>query len=349
MIWYFSLYGIVVLFIACIAIDKKYELIYANIILILLIVFSGFREFVGIDYNNYVSIYNHSYYGSEIGFKYLLDFFNYIGAAPQFFFLVFSVFTNFFVFNFICRYRNIISIAIPILIYLCVISFYLNSFNAVRQCLSVSIFLYATKYIQEGKFFRYSSAIILASFFSHASAIFFLPLYFLLRAPMTISIKFILIVLSVLVGVYASQIISFTPYSYYIERLDSFTTKTGFSVYAFFVISIIIETFRRRVNKNQYSEFLLDINFISLCMIIVLLLQEQSTLILMFKRIHNYMLSMYLVLIPYLLNHMNFSFSTKVVLFFKLFIFFSMLYFATIIFTGERMNLVPYNFNVNVF
>ena len=64
-------------------------------------IFSGFRYYVGVDYVNYVKIYNlEEGYGSrELGFNLILDFLRYIGASYQFMFFIMAVVMQILVYN----------------------------------------------------------------------------------------------------------------------------------------------------------------------------------------------------------------------------------------------------------
>jgi hypothetical protein len=57
-------------------------------------------------------------------------------------------------------------------------TYYNYSFNAVRQCVATAIFLFAIRFIIQGKFFRYIFCIFIAMGF-HSMAIVYIPIYFL--------------------------------------------------------------------------------------------------------------------------------------------------------------------------
>ncbi|MCS3279224.1 EpsG family protein [Bacteroides fragilis] len=118
--------------------------------------FSGFRYYVGVDYVNYVKIYNlEEGYGSrELGFNLILDFLRYIGASYQFMFFIMAVVMQILVYNIIKRYNY--SVWISVFIYYCISPFYIATFNGMRQYLAIAVFIVALKYIEQKKYLSIS-------------------------------------------------------------------------------------------------------------------------------------------------------------------------------------------------
>src|SRR5690606_10620817 len=100
---------------------------------------------------------------NEFGFGFLLKLMISIGGEAQLFFLVFAALTQYYMYKAI--QKNSIDPGMSILIYFCILSFYLFSFNGVRQSLAGAIFLYALWFIQTGDLKRYTLYFFIASVF----------------------------------------------------------------------------------------------------------------------------------------------------------------------------------------
>lgn len=141
----------------------------------------GFRSEVGVDYLSYkeqfYDIVNKTgwYSNFEPGFKLLVRMISAVGGSYQVLFLVASCFTCFLYYKYISD--NSKDFEISTMLFMCLGPFYLSSFNALRQSLAISIFLYALKYMKR-KSRKYFLFILLASSI-HTSAVVFLffPLF----------------------------------------------------------------------------------------------------------------------------------------------------------------------------
>ena len=75
--------------------------------------------------------------------------------------------------------RNFPSHLLPLIIFVEMGNYY-TSFNVMRQIMAVSIVIWSIRYIEQRKFIKYVIVIMIAATF-HTSAIFMLPMYFLLN------------------------------------------------------------------------------------------------------------------------------------------------------------------------
>lgn len=156
----------------------KQKIIYFFAIL-LLVIFSGFRYGNGQDYNTYWSIYMDVESTSvEYGYYILCLFFREMGLGPQIMFVVAISITLIPIYKAIVFYnpRQIVFVFFVFLF----AGFYAESFNAVRQYIAIGFFLYATRFIFDGSFKRYTLTILAGALF-HMSILFLLPFYFLLK------------------------------------------------------------------------------------------------------------------------------------------------------------------------
>lgn len=146
--------------------------------LVILILFSGFRYGVGIDYMAYWDIYRGIESSqTEWGFRLICWLFFKMGFGPQVIFLfsswvfVYSVSKGVFYYD----KKNILFVFFVFMFS----GIYLESLNLVRQYIAIGLFFWGTKYIVEQALWKYIAVVIFASLF-HSSALILLPFYWLL-------------------------------------------------------------------------------------------------------------------------------------------------------------------------
>lgn len=128
------------------------------------------------NYNNIIqSLINNSVEPGWIILNYLVKLL--FGNNVKYIFVVSSFLILLFSFAAIYKYRNRLNISVAILIFMC--TMYNPSFNVIRQILAISILLFAIKYIEDKKVFKFLFFVLLAGSF-HYSALIFIPIYWLL-------------------------------------------------------------------------------------------------------------------------------------------------------------------------
>lgn len=153
----------------------------------------GFRENVGADYESYKYQFaeivqqigwSHNF---EPGFKMIVRSLDLLGMSYQAMFLLFSVLTCYFYYRFIVEFSG--DYIVSTIMFLCLGPFYLNSLNAVRQSLAISIFLFSIRYLNND--FKKFIFCMLVSSSIHISALFFLFISIILRIykPIFIQLK----------------------------------------------------------------------------------------------------------------------------------------------------------------
>ena len=141
--------------------------------LIILILFGGLRYEIGQDYNTYSEIFKYAETtGVEYGYLLLCILFRSLGYGPQIMYLISMSITLF-------LFYNAQQIAFVFFVFLFG-GYYAESFNAVRQYISIAFFIYATRYIFAASFIRYCICLLIGSLF-HTSILFLLPFYYILR------------------------------------------------------------------------------------------------------------------------------------------------------------------------
>lgn len=306
--------------------------------------FSGFRYEVGVDFYSYIdNIDNilHGYSTSfEIGNVFLIRVIGGLNLSYQFFFLFYSILTSIFIFLFVSRYS--LSLVTSSFFYFFFSVFYLASFNAVRQYLAISIFLFSIRYILERKILFFFVSILVASMF-HLSAILMLPLYFILNLNGSFSRYILFGALGLFSFVFFLEYLA--GYIFHLSYLDfeNNTTSRGIVVVFIFILVLIFILLR-----NDLGELVLFKNmlFISMILLILMLIYPKYSMALM--RFNSYFLFSLIPVVTFIPSYSRVKLSREFV-FIPLVLISTLYFFITILFKGERYKLVPYDFNIGLF
>lgn len=150
----------------------------------LLLCVSGFRYNVGADYMSYYSNYN--YYKNsefdlltenEIGIRIIAHISKYLLDIPETMIFLCSFITILFFLKCIKSTSDDIVLSVFLYVFL---GMFIGSFNAIRQYLGVAIVFWGIRYVLNKEFIKWCLCIIMA-FLCHTSALFVLPIYFLVR------------------------------------------------------------------------------------------------------------------------------------------------------------------------
>ncbi len=301
--------------------DNKYKKLEKNKILkglcilgIILppVLLAGLRYGIGIDYESYVINYN--YIANNISFNIIFNFYQeplsmviYILAKLIFndsvgFFLLSSFITILFVFLGIKKYKDKINLTVALFIYF--MFYYGVSYNAVRQCIAVSIIFFAYQYVIDKKFIKYAIWIIIAGLF-HKSAYIFMLVYFLCPRKETKYSKkidllyYAIIVLSPIIVPIVVKIIPVITdflgiYSSYASK--EIVVKYGFLLYIIPTL-IPIFIFKKNILKENYRY-----NFFIRVILLQIPLQFAANYIAYVDRIALYSSVVQIVLIPIMIK-----------------------------------------------
>ncbi len=314
-----------------------------------LALFSGFRYDVGIDYDGYQRIFEWGREGlngtKEPLFIYFLKFCNYLGGTGQLMFLILSFITIYFVYKFI-DYTSKDRI-LSFLLFFSIISFYLYTFNAIRQWTACSIYLFSLSLLFENKIKKFLIINIIAALFFHLSLLLIIPLTLLCRIDLSRFKKNVMLIGAFVAGALLKILVGFTAYDAYNAEGLEFDSAVDIKIYIFLLMSIVVEFIRKKFKKTKYSEFLFNINFISILLLIIIIIQGSGPLVLLIKRFHNYFLAIYIIIIPFLLT--NVEESKRKAVSGVLYIVLPLLFLTTVYFLGESNNLLPFQFNFKLF
>jgi len=311
-----------------------------------LVFFAGFRYNVGVDYPNYVKIFDGvRYYDTrEIGFKYFVDFLHYLGVSSQMMFLLLAIVMQILVYKIILYYSS--NYWFSIVIFLLIPPFYLETFNGIRQSIATGFFLYSLQFIEQKKLKHYFISNIICAFFFHESILFVMFLFPIINKNFSIKNK-IFILLGVFVfNLFLDLLISYTPYANYLE-IDKKVEISSFTYILFFSIALMV-LFEKKLPDFKHRRILLNLNYFSLLTLFLVLIQSKDVLIQMFMRFNNYFFFGFIILIPNLVmaikNHQTRLVSYIFIIGFSLYYFF-----ITLINSGKHYNLTPYLFNFKLF
>lgn len=159
---------------------RKVPFLSIEIVSLLLIFtfFMGVRYGVGTDYFNYLDIYKWGYGldDLELGFRTLTRFLKEYNFHFSYFFGVIAFVQIFFLFYAFKNERYLYPFMAFVLIFG---AYFISLVNVMRQGISVCIFIFAIKYIEQKKFWLYLLWCGVAFLF-HKSAVLLVPLYFVL-------------------------------------------------------------------------------------------------------------------------------------------------------------------------
>lgn len=220
-------------------------------------------------------------------------------------FVITSFIFCFFVYKAI--YQQSEDICFSILLLLITTSFFV-SMNIVRQSMSISIFLYATKYIKENNLKKYLIFILIAATF-HSSALIYIPIFFVCKRSINLKkqifVLCVVIIAKPILGYFFNYIISLSKYSHYIGSIYD----TGiFSFWTFIInasILIFCYIFYKRGKDDENYKIFVNIQFI-----LVLLLLCSDVIPHISRIIINFTFSQ-IIFLPKIIKYIKISFIRK--------------------------------------
>lgn len=307
----------------------------------------GFRYGIGTDYfytyyPHFFGIANGTMEFSEVGFNLLNKVIYDLTGDYRVLFFVTSFLFLYFLYRGI--YENSDNIFISVLL-IFLIQPYFYAMNMVRQAIAIAIIFYAFKYIKENKKIAFCICCIIASLI-HSSAIFMIPLMFLKNIKVSnkkrIIIIGILMTLKPIFAILVKYIIMKTQYAWYYESRFNNGITSNLLIIVNIVIFILnmIYTCKRYNEKDSEYEILTNINFISLC---ILILSSDIPLI---NRLVRYFSIFQILLLPKIFKQENDTKSRIIIKCVILGMLFAVMYYQIIILKGEQV--FPYKSIFNI-
>lgn len=265
--------------------------LYLLSVFLFVLFFCGFRFFVGNDYGGYVEgFYLIQKYESNVtlwepAYYYLNYMFSDLDTGYWSVIFVSSFISCFFLFITLCREKILkwglfFTFTLGLLIFM-------N--NGIRQGIAITIFMYSTRYILEGKFIKYICVILLAACF-HYSAFILIFVYFLRNMRLSSWIWLTILVVTFILqytGVFRMLLAQLTvhiPYygTGYGMKEDTFVSDEtlGLGVLYKFLIALVVAIFYKQLDSPFYATLFL----------VGAVLNNMFFGMLLFERISNYLI-----------------------------------------------------------
>ena len=247
------------------------RIFYRNLSLMVIILFCGLRFFVGNDYYEYfrgfqsISKYNLSFLEQrwEPGIYVLTQIFKKSQFGYFLFLFSCNVITYIFIFK-VLVYNKTLKWGV---FFTFTLGLLIMANDQVRQGVSLSIFLFSIKYIEQNNFKKYIQWIIIASLF-HYSAIALIPVFFLKKIKLNSLIFSSLIIMTFLgykFGIFYKYIlllIEKIPYygEIYIARMRFFQIEdsgSGLIILFNTLIALFVALYYNKINKPIYATLFL--------------------------------------------------------------------------------------------
>ena len=306
-----------------------------------LFLLSAMRYDIGRDYDTYLRIYEtpEQIQVHEKGYMLINNFAIQHDLTLQFVIIVYAVFTLTFAYLFISE--NSKNKILSLFIFYTYTPFYLQTLNTLRQGLAIYIFMYATRYIRERKFFAYCLFILLAAFFAHNSVIVTLPLYFLLNRNYKVPIKVIMIAGSLVMSGLLEIIVKSTPYAVYLLGGDGEGGFAPIFLLDVFLCGIIAIFFKKKTDTIFYN-----ISFLSLCILSMGIVLKASPIFVVVSRINEFFLPSLIIMIPLFVQELK---KYRQIFYYVIIICFFGVFYFSITINGVMNQLVPYKIFFGIF
>lgn len=305
--------------------QSKISIMWGWIPILLFTIVFGLRYGVGIDYNNYLDVYewtdDYSYpeliekERFESGFLLITYICHFLDMPPYIFFSIFSFLQIFIIYETFKNEGNTL-----IFIYLTLLLSgvaALTYASIIRQIVAACIFLYSLKFVCDNKLLKYWLCCFIAFTFHHSALILF-PLYFIwirkkgiLNNPFYEMVILILCVCSVFITGWQSLITKFDNfaillgYEGYIDRAESLISGGGrsfgfYNIFELAVFSIIVINSRNLKDyfNTPLFNIIYDVFYIGTCLAYIF----KGSLLL--DRMIIYFTNTQYIMIAYLLNYL---------------------------------------------
>lgn len=314
--------------------------------IVILALFAGFRYYVGVDYGGYVEQF-YKAVGSEnreIGFDFVTDLLIAIGAKPQSLFLVWAIVMQAMVYKYFRRYNY--NVWLSLMIYFCVSTFYIATFNGIRQYLAIAAFMLSFSSIMERKFLCYCLIYVIAVLFFHESILAFFPLYFILHKKWSIWIKVALFAGALVVNKSIDLILTYTPYLAYTTKERE--TELSIFTYIFLAISLLLTLLEPLIKDFKDKRLFFNINYINLLLLLLVIIQSEGIMKQIILRMNSYVLFSYIVFLPALIKQIKGK-QVRMLAYIGLNIGILLYLIRTVAFHGQEYMLVPYRMSFELF
>ncbi|QKF76875.1 EpsG family protein [Arcobacter defluvii] len=312
---------------------------------VLLLLFSSLRFEVGADYLVYYDMFidfkkNIALFDFEPLNMLIINSVNFSDINVYFIFFIYSFLILCGIYYFI--FKLSLSKEISIILFFLIGIFYLSTLNGIRQWAAISMILVAIVNIINKQNFRGFFFIFLAMMF-HSSAIVLFVLFFLKRKFKLTTLLIILIIVVIVSGFLVDAITNTGYRRYLIEGL--YTQSVNLILLSIYIFSLMIfpflfKYFNKNVELSNKMVFLLNMNFVSVLILVIGYILELSMISIM--RINMYFQLQIIILIPEFLLIIKNKY-IRFLLQYLMILVLSIYFFYTLFVNGELYKLVPYN------
>lgn len=269
-----------------------------------LILFSGFRYYVGTDYWAYIDAYNQLVAGSFYNWHFEIGFLTFMKAIAFFkvnYIWFFSIVSAAIIVPIAKTIKErspypIFSITLYVLFY-----FFCSSFNTPRQFIAIAIIVWSSKYIFNKSFGKYFIAVAIATLF-HTSALLFIGLYFIGKIKITNKIKFAMVIFVVVVALFGGKLLTmllkfFPQYAIYIGyESGSATSDLIVQILLLFSLEKVRSYIIADTERQQF-------NFFYSCTFFAIIISVMSRFNIMLARLGSYFYVFSIIAIPFCVYH----------------------------------------------
>lgn len=349
MLVYFSLLFLSLTFLIIEKCDMRYRHVCAIILMSILTFFLVFRYEVGMDYGEYRNLFLGKAIiydkGIEPGFVAVCDLVKFIGGKHQLMFLIMGLITSVLIYKSYRKYSP--DILFSLFIFLCMGQMYLNTYNAMRQCVAIAFFLYSIRYIISRDTIKYLICIFFASCF-HTTAILLTPLYWILPLrikKLTYAFIFVGITLSSNIII---AVIQNSMYSMYLN-FDMYSKEASFSNYIYLIVSSLIFIFSQNLLKNDKNRNIwLNINFCALSLFSLYFVFSGTPIVMIVSRMTYYFIFFYAIIFVKLFSDIRNKYLLRTSYMVSIIVL-SLLFLNTTIINGKNYALLPFQFSFQLF
>lgn len=315
-----------------------------------LVLFSGLRMSVGMDYEMYNQMFRYIHentqpFNYEPFNMYLIQLLGSLGVQNQFIFFVYAFLTLSGVFYFI--YKLSPSKELSLFIFFTIGIFYLSTFNAIRQWLAIAIILVSIVKLIEKKYIQTFIFSIIALLF-HFSALFVIITFPLLSYRYKLKNVILFTIFFLLLAKAMVTILLLTKYGGYLAPIFGQKNNVFFVIFNIGVMLFLLNYFKYFNQKKDVDRDIIVFSNMNMIFILIILL---GTILqiddLSIMRMALYFEIQILVLIPLFVTKIkNVQIKALSLL---LIIILSTSYFVNLLYTkGELYRLTPYQMNLKL-
>lgn len=277
-----------------------------------LFMIAAIRQGIGTDYYTYIEMlelyFSHGFRGKvEPGFFWLNVFIDYFFENPQWLFVVCSAMIVFLIFYYVLE--SSINPVFSIYLYI-TLTFYLSSFNTMRQHIACAICLIALVFLNKKSYLKFFVLVGIAVLF-HYTAIIFFSVYVLAKIKIKPRLATVIIiityVLSPIIGNIANTLMSKSIYALYAnlegERTISIASYLGIAVQlAILFLGYLYINFNDEKNRLYFN-----IQLISTCITVL------GSFIPLVSRVKWYFALSEIVYIPMVISNINDRYRKRII------------------------------------